>query len=926
MTNTTLTPGKLAPPGRTRRERKAAELEARTRAAGDRLARISGWPAAQVLQDARATPHGLRQDDAELRLARDGANVVAHDTGPRWYAQLAKAFWNPFIMILVVLLAVMYVQWLQVADEEPFDPKIPIIGTMVLVSGLLRFWQEHRSAGAAAALRALVTTTTAVRRRADRNADPATVEIPMDRVVVGDVVRLAAGDLVPADLRLLTAKDLMVSQAALSGESLPVAKADTRAHDYGQSTTTDPVEADNLCLMGTSVTSGTATGVVVATGAGTYFGSMAGSLVGERPETSFDTGVKKVSFLLIRFMLVMVPLVFAVNGFTKGDWNEAFMFAVAVAVGLTPEMLPMVVTTNLARGAVAMSRRKVVVKRLNAIQNLGAMDVLCTDKTGTLTEDRIVLDRYLDAHGREDAEVLEHAYLNSHFQTGLRNLMDRAVIDRVLEAEEVVVDARFTKVDEIPFDFARRRMSVVLSRNEVSRSEVNGSEVDRGDLDGPASTEHILITKGAVEEVLALCTHVTDSGRRLELTQELRRRVTRTAEDNNRQGLRVLAVATRSFPAVRDAYTVADEDGLTLVGFLAFLDPPKSDAAAALRALADKGVSVKVVTGDNELVAARVCADVGIDVGAVVTGAEVDALDDAELRTLVRATTVFAKTNPVQKARIVRALQAEGHTVGFLGDGINDAAALRDADVGISVDTAVDIAKESADIILLEKDLMVLEQGVEQGRTTFGNTIKYIKMTASSNFGNVFSVLVASAFIPFQPMLAIHLLVQNLAYDISQLATPWDRMDPEYLREPRTWDAKGIARFMLFIGPISSVFDITTFLVLWNVFGADSEASQTLFQSGWFVEGLLSQTLIVHMIRTRKVPFIGSRASAPVMVMTAVVMAFGLLLPFSPLAPALSMEALPMSYFPWLIAILLAYCALTQAVKTWYIRRFRTWL
>ncbi|WP_079110166.1 magnesium-translocating P-type ATPase [Streptomyces roseifaciens] len=916
MTDTTLTPRKLAPPGRTRRERKAAELEARTRAAGDRLARISGWPAAQVLQDTRATSHGLRQDDAELRLARCGANVVAHDTGPRWYAQLAKAFWNPFIMILAVLLVIMYVQWLQVADEEPFDPKIPIIGAMVLVSGLLRFWQEHRSAGAAAALRALVTTTTAVRRRAGHGAAPATVEIPMDRVVVGDVVSLSAGDLVPADLRLLTAKDLMVGQAALSGESLPVAKADTRTHDYGQSTTTDPVEADNLCLMGTSVTSGTATGVVVATGADTYFGSMAGSLVGERPETSFDAGVKKVGFLLIRFMLVMVPLVFAVNGFTKGDWNEAFMFAVAVAVGLTPEMLPMVVTTNLARGAVAMSRRKVVVKRLNAIQNLGAMDVLCTDKTGTLTEDRIVLDRYLDVHGREDTEVLEYAYLNSHFQTGLRNLMDQAVIDRVLEAEEVVVDARFTKVDEIPFDFARRRMSVVLSRN---------------DLDGPASGEHavgehVLITKGAVEEVLALCTHMTEDGRRTELDAGLRRRVTRTAEDNNRQGLRVLAVATRTLPGDRETYGVADEDGLTLVGLLAFLDPPKADAAAALQALAEKGVAVKVVTGDNELVAARVCADVGIDVGAVVTGAVIDTLDETELRALVRATTVFAKTNPVQKARIVRALQAEGHTVGFLGDGINDAAALRDADVGISVDTAVDIAKESADIILLEKDLTVLEQGVEQGRTTFGNTIKYIKMTASSNFGNVFSVLVASAFIPFQPMLAIHLLVQNLAYDVSQFATPWDRMDPEYLRRPRTWDARGIARFMLFIGPISSVFDITTFLVLWHVFGADSEAGQTLFQSGWFIEGLLSQTLIVHMIRTRKVPFIGSRASAPVMVMTAVVMAFGIFLPFSPLAPALSMEPLPMGYFPWLIAILLAYCALTQAVKTWYIRRFNTWL
>ncbi|GGR42418.1 magnesium-translocating P-type ATPase [Streptomyces netropsis] len=912
MTNSTLTPQKLAPPGRTRRDRKAAELQARTRLVGERLAEVSGRPAARVLQDVHATAQGLRHDEATDRLERHGANVVAHERAPRWFVQLAKAYWNPFILVLVVLDAVMLWQWLQVADAEPFDPGIAILGTMVLVSGLLRFWQEYRSGRSAAALRALVTTTCAVVRRAGRGDAPATVEIPMDQVVPGDVVRLAAGDLVPADLRLLTAKDLMVSQAALSGESLPVAKADTRLHDYGQSLTNDPVEADNLVLMGTSVTSGAATGVVVATGQDTYFGSMAGSLAGERPQTSFDTGVRKVSFLLIRFMLVMVPVVFAVNGFTKGDWDEAFMFALAVAVGLTPEMLPMVVTTNLARGAVAMSRRKVVVKRLNAIQNLGAMDVLCTDKTGTLTEDRIVLDRYLDVRGQEDGEVLEYAYLNSHFQTGLRNLMDQAVIDRVLEAEEVVVDARFTKVDEIPFDFARRRMSVVLSRNG---------------LEAPGrAAEHVLITKGAVEEVLALCTHMTDEGKKVELTRELRREVTRTAEDNNRQGLRVLAVATRRLTAERTAYTVDDEAGLTLIGFLAFLDPPKADAAAALQALADKGVAVKVVTGDNELVAARVCADVGIDVGVVVTGREIDGTDEPELRALVRTTTVFAKTNPVQKARIVRALQAEGHTVGFLGDGINDAAALRDADVGISVDSAVDIAKESADIILLEKDLMVLEQGVEQGRTTFGNTIKYIKMTASSNFGNVFSVLVASAFIPFQPMLAIHLLVQNLAYDISQLATPWDRMDPEYLRKPRTWDAKGIARFMLCVGPISSVFDIITFLVMWNVFGADSDAHQTLFQSGWFIEGLLSQTLIVHMIRTRRIPFIQSRASAPVLVMTGLVMALGIFLPFSPLASALSMEPLPMGYFPWLIGILLTYCALTQVVKTWYIRRFSTWL
>ncbi|MEU5897400.1 MULTISPECIES: magnesium-translocating P-type ATPase [Streptomyces] len=901
---------RLAPPGENPRPaprtRKAAELDARTREAGARLAELSALPARDVLRELNTTSRGLRQDQVLERIQRYGENTVAHERAPHWTVQLAKSFRNPFIGVLVVLAAVMY--W-----QDPADPGVYILTSMVLISALLRFWQEFRSSRSAEALKKLVTTSCAVQRRRSETAD--TEEIPMAQVVPGDLVRLAAGDLVPADLRLLTAKDLMVSQAALSGESLPVAKADTRAHDLGQRTTTDPVEADNLCLMGTSVTSGTATGVAVATGAHTYFGSMAGALTGDRPQTAFDVGVRRVSFLLIRFMLVMVPVVFAINGFTKGDWDQALLFSISVAVGLTPEMLPMVVSANLARGAVAMSRHQVVVKQLNAIQNLGAMDVLCTDKTGTLTEDRIVLDRCLGPRGEEDREVLEYAYLNSHFQTGLRNLMDQAVVDRVDEAEEVVVDRLFTMIDEIPFDFARRRMSVVLRRNELA---------------GPVF-EHTLITKGAVEEVLDRCCHVMDRGERVELTPELRAHVTDLTDRHNREGLRVLAVATRTFPvdpdaAERETYSVADETELTLVGFLAFLDPPKKDAAAALRALAENGVAVKVVTGDNELVAGRVCADVGLDTGELVTGATVDLVDDVELIRLARTTTVFAKVNPVQKARIVRALKADGHTVGFLGDGINDAAALREADVGVSVDTAVDIAKESADIILLKKDLMVLEQGVLMGRQTFGNTIKYIKMTASSNFGNVFSVLVASAFIPFQPMLAIHLLVQNLCYDISQLAIPWDRMDKEYLKKPRAWDAGGIGRFMVRVGPVSSVFDITTFLVLWHVFGADSPAEQTLFQTGWFVEGLLSQTLIVHMIRTRKIPFVRSRASLPVLVMTGAVMLFGLWLPFSPLAGALSMEPLPMSYFPWLAGTLLAYCALTQAVKGWYIRRYHEWL
>ncbi|MFE9254304.1 magnesium-translocating P-type ATPase [Streptomyces sp. NPDC006879] len=911
MTATTQTPQeKLAPPGR-RRERRAVESQARTRRVAGRLCQTAVLPVEQVFEQLDTDGEGLSHAEARRRTARHGPNTIARQPAARWWISLARAYRSPFIGMLLVLAAIMY--W-----QDPADPGVVILSVMVTVSGLVRFWQEHRSGRAAEALKQWVTTTARVQRR---GTGTETVEVPTGQVLPGDIVRLRAGDLVPADLRLLTSKDLMVSQATLSGESLPVAKtalpepfeAVTGPHHVARTQTSDPVEAANICLLGTSVASGTATGVVLATGADTYFGSMAGALVSERPQTNFDHGVRRVSFLLIRFMLVMVPVVFAVNGLTKGDWDEALLFAIAVAVGLTPEMLPMVVSANLARGALAMSRRKVVVKQLNAIQNLGAMDVLCTDKTGTLTEDRIDLERCVDAFGRSDSEVLEYAYLNAHFQTGLPSRLDQVIIERMDEAEEVVVDARFTAVDEIPFDFARRRLSVVIRRNDPAGA--------------PGPADHQLVTKGAVEEVLAACTRVVDAGRSVVLDDSLRTSITTVADGLSLRGLRVLAVASRTVPGDRGTpYTAADEQDLTLVGFLTFLDPPKADARRALGGLAAKGIAVKVITGDSELVATQVCSAVGVEVGQVVSGAEIDLLDESALRELASRTTVFVRTNPMQKARLVRALQADGHTVGFLGDGINDAVALHEADVGISVDTAVEVAKETADVILLEKDLTVLEQGVLQGRTTFGNTIKYIKMTASSNFGNVFSVLVASAFIPFQPMLAIHLLVQNLVYDLSQLATPWDRMDAEYLRRPRNWDARGIGRFMVTIGPISSIFDITTFLLLWHVFGANTEAHQSLFQSGWFVEGLLSQTLIVHMIRTRKIPFIQSRASWPVLVATCSAVAVGLVLPFSPLAEGLGMTALPLGYFPWLFGTLLAYCALTQGVKTWYIRRFREWL
>lgn len=614
-----------------------------------------------------------------------------------------------------------------------------------------------------------------------------------------------------------------------------------------------------------------------------------------------------MSFLLIRFMLVMIPFVFLVNGFTKGDWLEAFIFAVSVAVGLTPEMLPMIVTANLSKGAVAMSRKKTIVKDLNAIQNFGAMDILCTDKTGTLTCDQIVLEKYINADGSDDADkrILRHAYFNSFFQTGLKNLMDKAILSHVRDLSLEYLKDDYRKVDEIPFDFTRRRMSVVVEDKAGKRQ---------------------IITKGAVEEMLAICSHAEYKGAVHPLTLELREKALEISGRMNRQGMRVLAVAHKSYLSKDRDFSVADESGMVLIGYLAFLDPPKPSAASAIRRLHEHGIEVKILSGDNDAVVQTIARQVGIDTGCAVSGPELERMDAAELRKAVLRTKVFARLTPDQKTLIISLLQEQNHTVGFLGDGINDAAALRQSDIGISVDSAVDIAKESADIILLEKDLMVLEDGVLEGRRTFGNITKYIKMTASSNFGNMFSVMAASAFLPFLPMLPIHLLIQNLLYDISQTAIPSDRMDADYLRRPRKWDASDLSRFMIFIGPISSVFDIATYLVMWHVFGCDSSVHQSLFQSGWFVEGLLSQTLIVHMIRTRRIPFVQSRASWQVSMMALLTVTAGILIPFTPLGGAIGLEPLPLAYFPWLFGILLSYCMLTQIVKNWYIRRFVKWL
>ncbi|AZD21995.1 Mg(2+) transport ATPase, P-type [Pseudomonas chlororaphis subsp. aurantiaca] len=873
-----------------------------------------------TLDNVKSNANGLTELDAEGRLQRDGFNEVAHDRPPHALVQLLQAFNNPFIYVLMTLTGISFFTdfWLPLQSGEETDlTGVIIVLVMVLVSGLMRFWQEYRSAKAAEALKAMVRTTATVLRREQMGMKAALREVPMRDLVVGDIVQLSAGDMIPADIRLIESRDLFISQAVLTGEALPVEKYDTlgavqekSAHRTAAADQQDLLDLPNICFMGTNVVSGTATAVVVATGARTYFGSLARSIVGSRTQTAFDRGVNSVSWLLIRFMLVMVPVVLLINGFTKGDWAEAFMFALAVAVGLTPEMLPMIVSANLAKGAAAMAKRKVVVKRLNAIQNFGAMDVLCTDKTGTLTQDRIILEHHVDISGSRCDQVLQLAWLNSYHQSGMKNLMDRAVVSYAENNPKFSAPDAWSKVDELPFDFVRRRLSVILA---------------------DASGHHLLVCKGAVEEMLDTATRVRQDGVTVTLDAGRRAALLELAEEYNRDGFRVLLVGTRDLAPgqTRQQYSASDERELIIEGFLTFLDPPKETAGPAIAALRENGVTVKVLTGDNPIVTAKICREVGLEVGLEVgqplLGRDIEHMDDAVLARLVEERTVFAKLTPLQKSRVLKALQANGHTVGFLGDGINDAPALRDADVGISVDSGTDIAKESADIILLEKSLMVLEEGVIKGRETFGNIMKYLNMTASSNFGNVFSVLVASAFIPFLPMLAIHLLLQNLMYDISQLSLPWDKMDKEFLRKPRKWDAKNIGRFMLWIGPTSSIFDITTYALMWFVFAANSVEMAALFQSGWFIEGLLSQTLVVHMLRTQKIPFIQSTAALPVMLMTGLVMALGIYVPFSPLGEMVGLVPLPWEYFPWLVGTLLCYCVVAQTMKTLYIRRFKQW-
>ena len=862
------------------------------------LLRAAREPADALMARLGAHAAGLSPQEAAARRRRHGANEVDHMAALSLARHLWNCYRNPFNLLLTALALL---SW----GSGDLRATV-VIGLMVLLSTLIRFVQERRSSHAAERLRALVgNTATVLRRAAQASAEgppAAPREIPLRELVPGDLVLLSAGDMIPADCRLLAARQLFVAQSALTGESLPVEKSAEAA--AGEDA---PLAQPNLVFMGTNIVSGSATALVLATGARSYFGALASRLSAEEAESgrvpnAFQAGVNGVSWLLIRFALVMVPVVLLVNGLTKGDWLQAFLFALSVAVGLTPEMLPMIVTSTLAKGAVLLARKKVVVKRLDAIQNLGAMQVLCTDKTGTLTQDRIVLSRHVDAFGLASDEVLRLAFLNSHYQTGLKNLLDRAVLAQAQLVDELHLADDWRKIDEIPFDFERRRMSVVLA--------------ERGE-------RHLLVCKGALEEVLAACSRVRRGDATLALEPALLAEVQRAAAALNGEGLRVVAVAQRELPpADQPRYTAADEQDLTLIGYVAFLDPPKESAAPALRALAAHGVEVKVLTGDNAAVAAQVCAQVGLPTARVLLGSELDALDDAALARVAREQRVFAKLSPLQKERLVRALRGAGQVVGFMGDGINDAPALRAADVGISVDSAVDIAKEAADIILLEKSLLVLDEGVVEGRTTFCNLLKYIRMAASSNFGNVLSVLVASAFLPFLPMLPLHLLVQNLLYDIAQTGIPFDRADAEQVQRPLAWQPADLGRFMLYFGPISSLFDLLTFALLWWVFKADSPATQGLFQSGWFVVGLLTQTLVVHLIRTPRLAFVESRASAPLLASTLAIMLLGLWLVQGPLAAYFKLQALPPPFFAWLLLILAGYGLLTSLMKRFYIRHF----
>ena len=858
---------------------------------------------------------GLVDDQVEENRDTYGENVITKGQEDSMIKKIYESIINPFTVILLVIALVSFITNVWLAKPGEQDPTTSIIiVTLVLISGGIRFIQELRSDKAASNLSRMIVNTATVLR------DGAEQEIPIDEIVVGDVIKLSAGDMIPADVVLIDSRDFFVQQSGLTGESDAVEKVCLRKAD--SQNLDSLLESESLAFMGTNVISGRATAVVLVVGDETMMGAIEQTINTYDEPTSFEREMNTISWLLIRLMLVMVPIVFVINGLTDGDWLEAGVFALSVGVGLTPEMLPMIITASLAKGSIIMAKEKVVIKKLNAIQDLGAIDILCTDKTGTLTQDEIVLEYPLDIHGELDLSVLRRAYLNSYFQTGLKNLMDRAIINRTqkeAKKHEIVrdLDQTFHKIDELPFDFERRRMSVIVK-----------------DEDGVVS----MVTKGALEEMLSVSTYVEYKGEIKRLTDEVRQEVLAEVAQLNEQGLRVLGVSYKTDLDENDIFSVEDERDMILTGYLAFLDPPKPSAAPAIKALAEYGVTTKILTGDNEKVTQAVCEKVGLDVERILLGSEIDTMTDQELAQVVETTTVFAKLSPDQKARIILCLKNNGHKVGYMGDGINDAPSMKVSDVGISVDTAVDIAKETADVILLDKDLMVLEKGLVEGRKVYANMTKYIKMTVSSNFGNIFSLLFASIFLPFLPMAPVHLIVLNLIYDLSCIALPFDNVDKEFLKKPRIWEANSIMRFMAWIGPISSVFDIITYMLLYflvvpmilghgyNHGAADAAAFIMVFQTGWFIESMWSQTMVIHMLRSPKLPFIQSRPAFSVVVTTLAAAFFVTSLPYSPLASILKLSQLNGLYFVLLFAIIVLYMLSVTVVKRIYIKKYKEWL
>ena len=872
-----------------------------------RLTRVASADHADLFAELKTGDQGLTEAEAQRRLKEYGPNSVGDEQHFPRLKLFVKACLNPLVILLSVLATITFVT----AQTKSDNAGGVLMLTMVVLGVSLRFFQEARADAAAAKLKAMIhVTATVIRDGKER-------EIPLAELVPGDAIRLAAGDMIPADIRLLGCRDLFLTQASLTGEAFPVEKFDPPDEIAAK----PPLELRNVCFLGTSVESGSASAVVVETGRKTYLGSMASAITQGPPPTRFDRGVTNFTWLMLYFMGVMVPAVFLINGFAKHDWGQAFLFALAVAVGLTPEMLPMIVSVCLSKGALLMSRKKVIVKRLNSIQNLGAMDVLCTDKTGTLTMDRVILEQHCDVALKNDDGVLELAFLNSHFQTGLKNILDRAVL-KYEELHQQLGTAEYVKIDEIPFDFSRKMMSVIVAK--------------------PGGM-HRLICKGAPESVFTKCVQFELDGKILPMDPLVLEDLKQEYDKLSADGFRVIAIAYRDLQP-KAAYHKEDEKDLTLKGYIAFLDPPKETAGPAIAALQKNGIAVKVLTGDNELVSRKIGKEVGLSMEAVLTGANVAELSDTELADAAEKTELFVRLSPADKQRIIKVLQGKGHVVGYMGDGINDAPALRIADVGISVDTAVDIAKEAADIILLEKSLMVLEQGVIEGRKVFANIVKYVRMGASSNFGNMFSVLGASLWLPYLPMSPIKILTNNLLYDFSQVPIPTDEVDPEQVSKPRPWNMDEIARFILFIGPVSSIFDYTTYSIMWFLFkcnhlglvpppelaarfahataaNPDSTYAAALFQTGWFVESLLTQTLIIHVIRTNKIPFLQSRASWPLILTSGAIMLVGAWLPVSPIGSWLGFVPLPALYWPLLLVTLVLYVALTQLVKMFLVRK-----